>query len=103
MTDGEYNIHYATPTARTQALALCEGMKAAGIRVYTIGFGFSPTAVANANGSTEERAKDLLQRCASGSSNYFFPYDGEQLRRDFAIIGSQLKGELTTTTGVLTE
>ena len=44
MTDGEYNVHYASAAAKDQALALCTAMKAKGVRVYTIGFGFAPTA-----------------------------------------------------------
>lgn len=101
MTDGEYNIHYAPESARNQALALCQAMKDKGITVYTVGFGFSSSAVANASGTTEQRAKDLLQRCASNSSTYFFPYDGAQLRRDFQAIGSQLMGEMISDTAKL--
>ena len=55
MTDGEYNTQYdvngintdrtpgagaaANGTSATQAKALCTGMKAKGIEVYTVGFG----------------------------------------------------------------
>ena len=102
MTDGEYNIHYTSPTARDQALALCQGMKDAGITVYTVGFGFTESATASATGTTEQRAKDLLQRCASGTNKYFFPYDGTQLRRDFSAIGSALMGTLQSDTSKIT-
>ncbi len=102
MTDGEYNIHYTSPAARDQALAICENMKAQGITIYTVGFGFSSSATASATGNTEQRAKDLLQRCASDSNKYFFPYDGDQLREDFKAIGSQLMGLMESTTPKVT-
>lgn len=102
MTDGEYNIHYASATARDQALALCANMKAQGIKVFTVGFGFSTSATANASGTTEQRAKDLLQQCASDSSSYFFPYDGNALRAAFSQIGTQLMGETTVRSSKIT-
>ncbi|MEZ5849967.1 MAG: pilus assembly protein [Hyphomicrobiaceae bacterium] len=102
MTDGEYNIHYTSPAARDQALATCQKMKDSGITVYAVGFGFSSSATASATGSTEQRAKDLLQRCASDSSKYFFPYDGAQLREDFKNIGSQLMGLMESTQPTVT-
>lgn len=87
MTDGEYNEQYSSETSRNQALALCSAMKAKGILVYTIGFGFSANPTA---GSSEANAKDMLTQCASGSGHYFFPYDGTQLRDDFATIAGTL-------------
>lgn len=101
MTDGEYNIHYASETARNQALNLCQAMKDKGITVYTVGFGFAEGTVASSTGTTEQRAKDLLQRCASNTSTYFFPYDGDQLRRDFKAIGAQLMGDMQSDTAKL--
>lgn len=94
MTDGEYNIHYASASARTQALELCTAMKAKGVKVFTIGFGFTTTSKATDN-TTEGRAKDLLTQCATpatsgGSNNYYFPYDGAALRQAFSTIGSSL-------------
>ena len=87
MTDGEYNEQYSSATSRTQALALCAAMKAKGIKVFTIGFGF---AAAPANGSTEGNAKDLLTQCASAASFAYFPYDGVALRQAFQTIGTSL-------------
>ena len=89
MTDGEYNIHYASATSRAQALALCTAMKAKGITVYTIGFGFSTSSTA-ADNTTEGRAKDLMTQCSSGTNHYYFPYDGAALRQTFADIGNAL-------------
>lgn len=97
MTDGEYNIHYASATSRDQALALCTNMKAAGITVYTVGFGFSTSSTPSATGTAEQRAKDLMIQCASPGNKYFFPYDGAQLREDFQNIGNQLMGQMTST------
>ena len=34
MTDGEYNTQYTNETSKAQALALCSGMRAAGIKVF---------------------------------------------------------------------
>lgn len=87
MTDGEYNEQYSSETSRNQALALCTAMKAKGILVYTIGFGFSANPT---TGSSEANARDMLTQCSSGSGHYFFPYDGTQLRDDFATIAGAL-------------
>ena len=87
MTDGEYNEQYSSATSKDQALALCVAMKAKGIAVYTIGFGFSATA---ATGSTEANAKNLLTQCSSGANHYFFPYDSAALKAAFQTIGAAI-------------
>lgn len=89
MTDGEYNIHYADASARTQALALCTAMKNAGVTIYTIGFGFSTDSTATDN-TTEGRAKDLMTQCSSGTNHYYFPYDSDDLKQAFGSIGNAL-------------
>jgi len=79
MTDGEYNRQYcegvrdsyincSSPngSSKDQAAALCNAMKAKGVVVYAVGFGLSE------NSSTAQKLKD----CASDSSKWFFPYDG---------------------------
>jgi Flp pilus assembly protein TadG len=97
MTDGEYNVHYATPAAATQALALCTAMKNKGVRVYTIGFGFGATAAADT--TSEANARTMLTSCAGykdatgaivNTNSYFFPYDGTKLREHLVAIGNQL-------------
>ncbi|MDX2158583.1 MAG: pilus assembly protein TadG-related protein [Hyphomicrobiaceae bacterium] len=93
MTDGEYNIHYASPSAREQALALCTSMKAAGITVYTVGFGFSTNSRAG-DGTAEGNAKDILAKCSSGTNYFHFPYDGAALRQAFSDIANALASEL---------
>ncbi len=93
MTDGEYNTEYCqgvndstincnSPNgdSKYQAERLCEAMKADGVVVYTVGFGIS-------RNSSQER---LLQNCATDSTKYFFPYDGNALRAAFKEIGRQL-------------
>ncbi len=84
MTDGEYNTQYAATDSKTQALATCNAMKAAGIKIFTVGFGFDP------NNTGDDAARDLLTQCASGTGHYYFPYDGDALRQTFQQIGDQV-------------
>ena len=86
MTDGLYNTQYSSNDSRTQALALCTGMKTAGLTVYTVGLGFA----ASPSDPDEILAKDTLTQCASGAGHYFFPYDGDALRAAFTQIGNQV-------------
>jgi len=98
MTDGEYNTDYDSHGVRTgsggagpaanesstnQARALCTGMKAKGITVYTVGFdlGGNQTAI------------DTLNQCATDAGKFYNTNDGEQLKqafRDIALKISQL-------------
>ncbi|MGE0627516.1 MAG: hypothetical protein AB7O43_06785, partial [Hyphomicrobiaceae bacterium] len=101
MTDGEYNMYYANGTASgSQALSLCSNMKAAGIEVYTIGFGMGQNVTANASGTAAQRAKYTLEQCSNGAGYHYFPYDGAALRAAFTAIGNSLQGEFTSTTVV---
>ena len=88
MTDGEYNTQYSDVDSATQALALCQGMKDAGITVFTVGFGFANDAEGTAAGN-------LLRQCASDNSHFFFPYDGAALRTAFQQIGATITGGAT--------
>ncbi len=89
MTDGEYNVHYATETAKAQALELCTAMRNKGVKVYVIGFGFP--ADETQDSTSEANARDTLKSCAGSiAGTYFFPYDGAQLKRDFTVIGNGL-------------
>jgi Flp pilus assembly protein TadG len=96
MTDGEYNTQYSSATSKAQALALCTSMKAAGITVYTVGFGFDSSAIGAS--TTDGQAKQLLKDCASGANTYYFPYDGAALRTAFSSIGSAIMGGQVTAT-----
>ncbi len=113
MTDGEYNLQFtgsATNSSAKQALMLCKQMRDNGVKVYTIGFGFAegaepPTKNVVAMGDDErttpagmnakDRALDVLAKCASSNSNYFFPYDGKALRKIFKDIGNSLSSEIS--------
>ena len=86
LTDGEYNTQYSSADSKTQALAVCNSMKAAGVTVYTVGFGFDPAS------SSDDIARNTLTQCASGTGYYFFPYDGAALRQTFSAIGQQVTG-----------
>lgn len=93
MTDGEYNTQYdanglMTSTnntsplngaANSQARSVCANMKAAGIEVYTVGFGL-----------TDNSAIQTLQQCASDASTAYLAEDGEQLRNVFRDIAIKL-------------
>jgi Flp pilus assembly protein TadG len=97
MTDGEYNTQYSSATSKAQALALCTSMKAAGITVYTVGFGFDKTIAVGAN-NTDGQAKQLLKDCASNANTYFVPYDGAELRTAFQNIGHSIMGNQAAAT-----
>ena len=113
MTDGEYNIQFATGgvsanTSAKQALMLCKEMRDRGIKVFTVGFGFSASVSAPnveamsasqritpaTSGTAQQRAIDTLAKCASDNSSYYFPYDGESLRTVFKNIATTLNGNL---------
>ncbi len=95
MTDGEYNTQYSNATSKTQALELCTQMKAKGVTVYTVGFGFSTSATAG-DGTSEGNAKQILTQCSSGTNHYFFPYDSAALKQVFQNIGNGLMGSAPT-------
>lgn len=87
MTDGIYNTiggvnggdNSATAhQASTMAVDTCAAMKAQGIRVYAVGFQ-APSA-----------ALDTLRSCASTAASFFDAADGEQLRRAFRAIATEL-------------
>jgi len=95
MTDGEYNTQYdadgintndpgagraVNDTSANQAKALCEGMKAKGITVYTVGFAIGYNA----------SAKDVLNKCATDPTKYYNAEDEDQLRDAFRDIALKL-------------
>ena len=88
MTDGIFNTSYLTGSldATVQANesyaqfdALCDGAKAKGIKVYTIGFDLS-----------DPRALSELQNCASGASFFFDAKTGADLKAAFHAIAQKL-------------
>ena len=95
MTDGEYNTQYDSQGIRTgstgagaavngssivQAKALCDGMKARGITVYTVGFdlGGNQTAI------------NTLNYCATTPGHFYNAVDGEQLKQAFRDIALKI-------------
>ena len=95
MTDGEYNTEYNTDGVKVgsigagsavngssvvQAKALCDGMKARGITVYTVGFDLGGNAT----------AIDTLTYCATDPQKFYNATDGSQLRQAFLDIALRL-------------
>ncbi len=89
MTDGEYNTQYTADgisgtspngDSNTQARALCDGMKAQGITVYTVGFqlGGNQTAIGT------------LNYCATTPGHFYDADDGEQLKSAFRDIALKI-------------
>jgi Flp pilus assembly protein TadG len=80
MTDGEFNTQYvsANGSSSTQAKALCQNMKDAGVEVYTVGF---------MAGSAAEK---MLRECASSPAHYFTASNGAALSAAFRTIGRSL-------------
>lgn len=103
MTDGEFNVTYCSgvyssdaPNASNtdqidncnspngdafnQAENLCDGMKAQGILVYTVGFQVP------SNGA----AADIMRDCATSSNMAFLPTSGADLTDAFKAIGADI-------------
>lgn len=102
MTDGLFNLSYFDASTdrgvykdgkappRDAAIKLCEGMRAKGIEIYTIGFDLY-----NRDISADSRAKaiDLLQKCASpdsGGKHFFDASTGPELKAAFDKIASNM-------------
>jgi Flp pilus assembly protein TadG len=89
MSDGIFNTSYLTGLAAgtdaastesyTQFDALCQGMKAKNINIYTIGFG-----------TMDATAQAKLSGCASKPANYFVAANGADLQVAFASIVAKL-------------
>lgn len=104
-----------------QALALCSAMKAQGITVITVGFGYSvnngtysststrgttqtiPTSLSSGTSmsTSEQNAVYLLTQCASpvssGHPNYYLPYSQADLADTFSKIGATVTTSTTVT------
>jgi Flp pilus assembly protein TadG len=95
MTDGVYNtiggINYGdtssqAQTASAMSVQVCGNMKAAGVKVYTVGFDLDSIA----DSTARQRATDTLTACASNASNFFKADDGDQLRAAFRAIANNI-------------
>lgn len=76
MTDGEYNTASGDSAdvaeVSRNAVAVCAGMKAKGIEVYTVGFKLD-----NAT------ARETLRQCATDENHYFEASNGKELESAF--------------------
>jgi Flp pilus assembly protein TadG len=82
MTDGMFNTSYenANGNSVTQARALCDNMKSAGITIFTVGF------------QVPEEVLPTLEHCATSPKHHYTAEDGAQLRRTFQDIANRLNG-----------
>ncbi len=89
MSDGEFNVAYDAPNPYSTAQvdesyakyrALCDGMRAKKVVVYTVGFGLS----------TGTRAETELKYCATSPAHFFPAANGNDLKDAFRTIANQL-------------
>lgn len=82
MTDGMFNSTYESDNGSSvaQARRLCDGMKAAGVAVYTVGF------------QVPEDVVPTLKYCATSPKHFYAASDGAQLRKTFNDIANRLNG-----------
>jgi Flp pilus assembly protein TadG len=82
MTDGMFNNYYesANGNSVTQARALCDGMKANGLTIYTVGF------------QVPEEVVPTLEYCATSPQHFYSAEDGAALRQTFKDIAKRLNG-----------
>jgi Flp pilus assembly protein TadG len=79
MTDGIFNMAYENDRSSVQALSICSGLGAKGVRVHTVAF------------EAPESAKTLLRSCAEQAGGEFHEADdGEALRTAFVSIARSL-------------
>ena len=92
MTDGEYNTQYyqgiddwytqgsaENGLSSEQAKALCDGMKAKGVIVYTVGFALN-----------NQQAIETLAYCASDPNKALLANNGAELQQAFREIAFQI-------------
>jgi Flp pilus assembly protein TadG len=88
MTDGVFNRSYLTGSTDATTMAnesyaqfgaLCNGMKAKGIKIFTVGFDLN-----------DPRALSELAACASGPGNFFDAKTGADLKQSFKEIAKKL-------------
>lgn len=82
MTDGENN----DSSSDQKTLATCNSAKAAGVQIYTVAF-MAPA-----------RGQNLLQTCASSSSNYFAAQQMSDLVAAFKTIATETSKQMTLLT-----
>lgn len=93
MTDGAYNasrgIVGAATTANldTAAIQMCDGMKAKGIEIYTVGNALNTLPAAE-----QSNATSTLQSCGSDIAHFYQSIDAAKLQSDFKTIASEIVG-----------
>ena len=80
MTDGSYNQWYTGDDSTTQARAICDGIKAKNIIVYTVGFQIAVNSTPDIT----------MQQCATSSSHYYNASSGEALKQAFRDIALKI-------------
>jgi Flp pilus assembly protein TadG len=79
MTDGIFNMAYANGNSSAQALSVCSGLGAKGIKVHTVAF------------EAPASAKTMLRNCATRAGGEFHDAaDGDELRQEFLSIANSL-------------
>ena len=84
MTDGVNN----SSSYDTSTLAECQRMKDNGVKVFTVGYALTTNGAAT--GSTQQRALNMLQSCASGDNNFFHAESAAALKSIFEGIGQDI-------------
>lgn len=80
MTDGEFNTQYHNADSATQAISMCDNMKAKGVVVFSIAF------------NAPAYAKKTLEKCATPGSDYFADAsDADDLDAAFASFAAKIK------------
>jgi Flp pilus assembly protein TadG len=86
LTDGMQTVSALGPSGETSTLAadgvtaeICDGAKAAGVRIFTIAFDIDTP-----------RIQELLSNCASGPANYFDARESSDISSVFDIIYAQI-------------
>ncbi|MFZ5668310.1 MAG: pilus assembly protein TadG-related protein [Pseudomonadota bacterium] len=74
------NCNATNGAAFSQARALCDGIKAAGVIVYTVGFDVAG----------DQAAQDIVQTCATDAAHVFLPSSGADLKTAFHAIGQDI-------------
>ncbi len=68
-----------------KTLEACTNAKAAGVKIFTVGFSSGGNGISSAG-------KALLEACASAPSNYYLATNASQLNAAFEDIGNSLAG-----------
>ena len=79
MTDGEFNTQYLGASSSTQALDLCDAIKAEDVLIYTVGF------------QAPQSALNMLKKCATKTSYFYDAKSGSELIAAFNKIAAETK------------